>query len=139
MRLTCLFLGSQFLFLNFVFLGVFDSAAQFFGHTANSIEAAYAVANSYTAVAGLFCGTFIPYSEFPAYYKWLYWVSPYSYAYAAAAVNEYTGTEDAGWLDLMGLPEFTSNYWADIAVLIVFFLAFRGATLVVMQGAIRHH
>ena len=66
---------------------------------------------------------FIQYNLIPVYYQWIVWLSPFSYAYTAAALNEFVGSPDAWWLKAMGL--YWQDKWGNFCVLIMWVIVFR--------------
>jgi len=45
----------------------------------------------YLVLIIMFCGYIIPRDEIPAYFIWIYWISPFRYAYEALIQNEFFG------------------------------------------------
>lgn len=63
-------------------------------------------------------GIFIPFPFIPIYWRWLYFITPFSYAYAAVALNQFEDTPDAWWLGTIGIV-WTSKYGNALVVLVI--------------------
>jgi hypothetical protein len=84
----------------------------------------FVIANFYEAICIFFSGIFIQYPLIPIYYKWVVWLSPFYYAFAAAVVNEFEGSEtDSWWIDAMGVQ--WRDKWGNLFVLVGFTFIFR--------------
>ena len=114
-----------FFAVNLAMIFLFDGLVGCTVFVANDITSAFGLGNFYEAIAILYVyhvlhpnlvrtnvlssmsGIFIPYTVMPPYWSWLFWITPFSYAYAAIAVNEFLDSENEFWLSVMGIAWYS--------------------------------
>jgi len=64
-----------------------------FSSLAPDLEMAQALSAGVLIILVFFCGFMLPRDSIPVYYKWAYYISPYSYGLHALMMNEYYGLE----------------------------------------------
>lgn len=107
--------------LSMIFL--FDGLASVTVFIAKDMATAYGIGNFYVAIASFVSGIFIPFPLIPVFWSWLYFVTPFSYAYAAVALNEFLGSEQEFWLTAIGIYWF--NKWGNLLVVVFMGLGWR--------------
>jgi len=130
--------GLSFLFFLLVCVGVvftFDSVLYLVAIVAKSVDVAFALGNFNQAMAIMFCGVFVPVYVMPAVFQWIYFVSPFSYAFGAVALNQFQGTEDEWFLGVVGVA--LRDKWGNLFVLYGMGVAWRVAGYIVMMSAHR--
>jgi len=113
--------GVSFLFFCLVNLSVIfimDSIIYIAALLSPNVDVAFAIGNLHQALAILFCGVFIPVYSMPKVFAWIYFVSPFSYAYGAVAINQFANTPDSWWIASAGVV--VADQWVNL--LIVFLM-----------------
>ena len=124
-----------FLLTNIVLIFLFDGVVGAVVFLANDITTAFGIGNTYEAVAIFMSGIFIQGTQIPAYWIWLYYLSPFNYAFAAVAVNQFADSDDAWWLDQMGIA--WRDKWGNLAVLLAMGVGWRFVGLVLCHWKAR--
>jgi ABC-type multidrug transport system ATPase subunit len=121
-----------FCFVNVLIVFCFDSVVFFITLIATDINNAWAIGNFYEAMTIFFAGVFIPLYAMPVYFQWLYFLSPFSYAFAAAVVNQFTGSTQGFIVESQGI--LLQNAWGNAMILLGFGVMWR---LLGLYGIIR--
>jgi len=125
--------GSTYFFfffgMNLAMIFLFDGVVGVTAYFANDVTTAFGMGNFYEAIAIFMSGIFIPYPLIPPFWVWLYWITPFSYAYAACAINEFEGTPNEFWLYAIGI--IWLNKWGNLLVIILMGVLWRIAGLVI--------
>lgn len=122
--------GASFFFFCFVCFAVvflFDSLVYFVSLVVKDVNAAYLVANFYLALSVFFSADIVPLAWTPEYYRWIYWISGFSYPFAACLLNEFQETTDEWWIDTVGVP--LRNKFANLALTLLMGFLWRGLSL----------
>jgi len=72
-------------------------------------------------------GIFIQATVIPVYWIWLFWLSPFNYAFAAVALNQFQGTTDEWWLDEVGI--IYRDKWGNLFILLAIGVVWRAIGL----------
>ena len=110
--------GLSFVFFILVCIGVvfiFDGVLFLVTLIATNVDMAYAMGNFHQAMAILFCGVFIPIYAMPVVFRWIYYISPFSYAFGAVAVNQFADSADDWFLLVSGVA--LRNKWLNLLVM----------------------
>ena len=110
---------SYFLALNILFIALFDAVSDYAAISLDTLDAAYGTINLLQGFWLTFGGIFIPFSSIPVFWRWAYWCSPFTYAYAGAVVNEYADSRDEAWIEQMSVQ--VENKWTNLLVICGFF------------------
>jgi hypothetical protein len=62
-----------------------------------------------------FSGVFLPFYAMPIYFKWLYFLSPFAYAFGAVVVSEFQGTDKDFTISVTGVA--IRSEWLNLLVL----------------------
>ena len=68
----------------------------------------------------------------PIYFRWLYFLSPFAYAFGAVVVNEFAGTDKQFTIAVSGVA--INNEWINLIILLSMALIWR---LVGLVGVVR--
>eukprot|EP01088_Endostelium_zonatum_P016476 TRINITY_DN446_c0_g1_i1.p1 TRINITY_DN446_c0_g1~~TRINITY_DN446_c0_g1_i1.p1 ORF type:complete len:1655 (+),score=459.85 TRINITY_DN446_c0_g1_i1:79-5043(+) len=82
-----------FLFLLFIMSHLFSTAFKFIGIVFSSLNTATTLATTGMCVLFLMSGFTIPVDSIRPYFIWLYWISPFHYAWEGLMINELNGQE----------------------------------------------
>eukprot|EP01088_Endostelium_zonatum_P016480 TRINITY_DN446_c0_g2_i1.p1 TRINITY_DN446_c0_g2~~TRINITY_DN446_c0_g2_i1.p1 ORF type:complete len:1646 (+),score=328.09 TRINITY_DN446_c0_g2_i1:46-4983(+) len=82
-----------YLFLLFVMSHLFSNAFKLIGIIFSSLDTATTLATSGMCVLFLMSGFTIPVDSIRPYFVWLYWISPFHYAWEGLMINELQGQE----------------------------------------------
>jgi ABC-type multidrug transport system ATPase subunit len=124
-----------FLLVNLAVIFVMDSVVYVACLVSKNVDIAFALGNFNQALAILFCGVFIPVYVMPKPYQWIYFVSPFSYAFAAVALNQFEDTPDEWFLTTAGVA--WRSKWGNLAVVFGMGLLWRALGFFVMQSLFR--
>ena len=136
--------GDHFLYFMGTLIGL-EFAGQAFGRLLCAVSRKQVSANSLSSVGILFFGTvagFMPnYSQIPAVFRWLSWITPASYAFEGIMLNEFAGRAISAvvlaspdgnveigtfdgeiWLSIFALPRTEWGSLDDIKLFNIFFL-----------------
>ena len=112
-----------FCLVNFAIVFVFDSVVFTLTMFFNELHTVVVLANFYQALTIFFSGVFIPVYLMPVYYRWVYFLSPFSYAFGAIVVDQFEDTSESFAINLTGVV--LQNSWASLMVVIAFGLLWR--------------
>jgi ABC-type multidrug transport system permease subunit len=122
--------GSSFFFFlltNCALIFLFDGVVGAIVFLANDVTTAFGIGNAYEAVGIFMSGIFIQATVIPKYWIWLFYLSPFNYAFAAVAVNQFAGGENDWWLDTVGIT--WRDKWGNFFVLLAMGLLWRALGL----------
>jgi ABC-type multidrug transport system permease subunit len=106
-----------FFAVNLAMIFLFDGVVGVTAFLANDVTTAFGMGNFYEAISIFMSGIFIPYPLIPPFWVWLYYITPFSYAYSAAAINEFENTENEFWLFAIGITWL--NKWGNLLVILL--------------------
>ncbi|KAH9258346.1 hypothetical protein BASA81_003395 [Batrachochytrium salamandrivorans] len=115
--------GDSFFFFFLVNVAVvffFDSVAFALALFTDDINTAHVAGNFVEAMTIFFSGVFVPVYIMPAFMGWIYFISPFSYAFGAVVVNEFTGTDNDFVIRMTGVV--VRDQWINL--IIVFIMGF---------------
>ena len=131
--------GLSFVFFVLVSIGVmfvFDSVLYVATLIARTLDVAYGLGNFHQAMAVLFCGVFIPYYVMPSVVSWVYFIDPFSYAFAAVTVNQFLGGPDEWFLSAAGIVYLSR--WGNLAILFAMGIFWRGLGFLILTAKYHH-
>ena len=116
-----------FFIVNCAIIFLFDGVVACVVFLVNDLPSAFGVGNFYEAIAIFMSGIFIPFPLIPVFWRWLFFITPFSYAYAACAVNEFENGPNEWWLNTIGI--LWRSKWGNFVIVVVMGVCFRLASL----------